>query len=85
MLKIHVTRQFFKASGPQGHFFEKKAFLDKVCGSICTKVQVCIFFVWPGRVTQIPQYTHIQVNLGISSTGCSPHVDFKNHQSPTKE
>ena len=21
--KTHVTRQFFKASGPQGHFFEK--------------------------------------------------------------
>ena len=23
MRKIHVTRQFFKARGPQGHFFEK--------------------------------------------------------------
>ena len=23
MRKIHVTRQFFEASGPQGHFFEK--------------------------------------------------------------
>ena len=24
MRKIHVKRQFFEASGPQGHFFEKK-------------------------------------------------------------
>ena len=23
MRKIHVTRQFFEASGPRGHFFEK--------------------------------------------------------------
>ena len=30
--KIHVTRQFFEASGPQGHLFEnsKKTFLDTV-------------------------------------------------------
>ena len=32
------------------------------------------FFVWPGDVTHIN--TQIKVNLGISSTGCSPHVDF---------
>ena len=24
MRKIHVTRQFFEASDPQGHFFRKK-------------------------------------------------------------
>ena len=31
MRKIHVTRQFFEASGPQGHSFEKtnNRFLDK--------------------------------------------------------
>ena len=38
------------------------------------------FFVWPGGVTHIHTYintyTHIQVKIGISSTGCSPHVDF---------
>ena len=38
------------------------------------------FLVWPGGVThtntQINKYTHIQVKLRISSTGCSPHVDF---------
>ena len=46
MRKIHMTRQFFEASGPQGHFFEKtkNLFLDKVFGSICIKFQVCIVF-----------------------------------------
>ena len=46
MQKIQVTRQFFEASGPQGHFFEKtkKLFLDMVYGSMCTKFQVCIVF-----------------------------------------
>ena len=46
MPKIHVTRQFFTASAPQGHFFEKtkKPFLDKVYGSMCTKFQFCIAF-----------------------------------------
>ena len=38
------------------------------------------FFVRPGGVTQIyikiHTYTHIQVKLGISTTGCSPYVDF---------
>ena len=34
-------------------------------------------FVWPGGVTQINTYTNIQVKLGISWTGCSPHVDFE--------
>ena len=28
MRKIFVTRQFFEASCPQGHFFEKNPFLD---------------------------------------------------------
>ena len=32
--------------------------------------------VWPGDVTQTNKYIHIQVNLRISSNGCSPHVDF---------
>ena len=39
------------------------------------------FLVWPGDVTHINKYIHkkytnIRVNLIISSTGCSPHVDF---------
>ena len=38
------------------------------------------FFVWLGGMTHINKYTHIQVKVGISSTGCSPHVDFENRQ-----
>ena len=45
MRKIHVTRQFFEASGTQGiFFFKKKPFSDKVYGSMFTKFQVCIVF-----------------------------------------
>ena len=79
MRKIHVTRQFFEASRPRGHFLEKKktkkSFLDKVYGSMCTKFQVRIIFSLAKRL-KYKKYTHIQVKLGISSTGCSPHVDF---------
>ena len=44
MRKIHVTRQFFEASGRHGDFFEKTKypFLDKVNGSMCVKFQVGI-------------------------------------------
>ena len=40
------------------------------------------FFVWPGGVTIIHKYTytHIEVKLEISSTGCWPHVDFENQR-----
>ena len=46
MRKIHVTRQFFEASGRHGDLIEKtkNPFLDKVNGSICAKFQVCIVF-----------------------------------------
>ena len=45
MRKIHMTRQFFEASGRHGNYFEKKkTFLDKVNGSMCAKFQVCIVF-----------------------------------------
>ena len=80
--KTRKLRQFFEASGTQGNFFEKikNPFLDKVYGSMCTKFQVCIVFIESGGVTQIHTamhtYTHIQVKLEISPTGCSPHVDF---------
>ena len=82
MRKIHVTRQFFEASGCHGDFFEKtkNPFLDKVFGSICTKFQVCIVFRLTRRRdthTQINKYTHIQVKLRVSSTGYSLHVDFE--------
>ena len=59
---MHVTRQFFEASGPQGHFFEKtkkKRFLDKVDGSIYTKFQVCIVFRLARRSDRnTPIHTH---------------------------
>ena len=56
MRKIHVTRQFFEASGRHGDLIEKtkkKPFLDKVNGSMCTKLQVCILFRLARR-----RYTH---------------------------
>ena len=42
------------------------------------------FFVWPGDVAQInkyiKKYTDIHVKIEITSSGCSPHVDFENGQ-----
>ena len=81
MRKIHVTRQFFEASGRHGDLIKKikHSFLDKVDGSMCAKFQVCIVFRLARRRdtnTQTHKDTHIRVNLRISSTGCSPHVDF---------
>ena len=51
MRKIHVTRQFFKASGRHGDFFEKtkNSFLDK--GVRVPNLRSESFFVWPGGVT----------------------------------
>ena len=78
MRKIHVTRQFFEASGINSDLIEKtkNAFLDKVNGSMCAKFQVCIVFRLARRRDTKNTYTHIKVKLGMSSTGCSPHVDF---------
>ena len=65
MRKIHVTRQFFEASG---HFFEKtkkKTFLDKVNGSMCAKFQVCIVFRLASRLDTnkyIHKYAHTQIH-----------------------
>ena len=80
--KIHVIRQFFEASVPQVFFSKKKKknpFLDKVYWNMCTNCQVCIFFRLVRRRDTneyINTYTHIQVKVGISLTGCLPHVDF---------
>ena len=50
-----------------------------VYGNVCTEFQVCIFFGCgqkaPYRHTNRP--TYLQVKIGISSTGRSPHVDFE--------
>ena len=57
--KIHVTRQFFEASGRHGDLIEKKPFLDKVDGSMCAKFQVCIFFsLARRRDNKINKYIH---------------------------
>ena len=42
--KIHVTRQFFEGSSRHSDLIEKtkNRFLNKVNGSMCAKVQVCI-------------------------------------------
>ena len=74
MQKIHVPRECFEATGPYGDLIEKKTpFLDKVNGNICAKFPVCIVFRLTRRhVTNT--YTHIQVKIGISKTGCSPRL-----------
>ena len=89
MRKIHVTRQFFEASGRHGDLIEKtkkKPFLDEVNGNMCAKFQVCIVFRLARRRDtnkQTNTQTNIQVNLRISSAGCSPHVDFdRNYYHP---
>ena len=58
MRKIHVTRQFFEASGRHGDLIEKNkknTFLDKVNGSMCAKFQVCIVFRLARRRDTITQ------------------------------
>ena len=69
--KIYVARQFFEASFPQCHFFEKNEKLVFRCGlgKRVPNVRSVSFFVWPGGVTQTNTYTHIQVTIGISYTG----------------
>ena len=84
MRKIHMTRQFFKASGRHGDLIEKtkNPFLDKVNGSMCAKFQVCIVVsVARRRDThkQINTYTHTHTYTSEFKNilgGCSPHVDF---------
>ena len=73
--KIPVTRQFFKARGPQGHFFEKTKTRFQILSSMCPKFQVCIVF----RLARRSRTTHrhiSQVKIGVYSTGCWPHGDF---------
>ena len=41
---------------------------------MCTKYQVCTVF----RLARRSRKTNPQVKIGISSTGCSPYVDFEN-------
>ena len=82
MRKIHVTRQFFEASGRHGDLIEKtkNPFLDKVNGSMCAKFQVCIV-VSVARRRDTNKYINTQTHTYTSEFknipgGCSPHVDF---------
>ena len=64
MRKIHVTRQFFEASGRHGDSIEKtkNSFLEEVIGSMCAKFQVGIVFRLARRrdtITHINKYIHI--------------------------
>ena len=78
MRKIHVTRQFFEASGRHGDLIEKtkNPFLDKVNGTMCAKFQLCIVFRWARRRdthTQINTYTIENRNI------IDRHVNFDNN------
>ena len=57
MRKIHVTRQFFEASGGPGNLIEKtkNPFLDNANGSMYAKFQVCIVFRLSRRRDTITQ------------------------------
>ena len=79
MRKIHVTLQFFEASGPQGNFFEKtkKTVFRYALGECGYQISgLYLFSLWPKGVVQTNRPTYLHMKIGISSTGCSPHVDF---------
>ena len=65
--KIHVTRQFFEASGRHNDLIEKtkNLFLDKVNGSMCAKFQVCIAFCLARR-RDTNTYSHTHINTYTS-------------------
>ena len=74
----------FRSLRPSRVFFSKKQktrFQIRPMGVCVPNFRLVSFFVWPRDVTQINTYTNIQVKLGISSTSCSPHVDFDNYSS----
>ena len=60
MRKIHVTQQFFVASGRHGDFFEKtKKSVFKRSMRVCVpNFRSVSFFVWPAGVTQINTKIH---------------------------
>ena len=53
-----------------------------VQGNVCTKFQVCTVFHLPRKGDTDTQKD--QVKIGISSTGCSPHVDFDKSGNDSK-
>ena len=82
MQKIHVTRQFFEASGHHENFFDitKNTFLEEVNASMCAKYQVCIVFRLARRRDRnkyIHKYTSEIRNI-LDQLLAS--VDFDNYQ-----
>ena len=62
MRKIHVTRQFFEASGIQDHFFEKnqKPVFRYCLGECVYQISsLYLFSPWPKGPVQKHQQTHI--------------------------
>ena len=81
MRKIHVTRQFFEASGPQGDFFEKKSFYIWFRRGCLPNARSLQFFVWSGGDTQTNKHLTdkyiYSIKIGISPIGCAPQGDLK--------
>ena len=76
-----MTRQFFKGSGPLGPFFEKTKtpFLRYGVGECVYQISALyLFSLCPKGDVQTNRPIYLQVKIGISSTGCSPHVNFDN-------
>ena len=65
MQKFHMTLQFFKARGPQGHFFKKtsgKPVFRYCLGECVSNFRSASFFVWPG----CPVQTHRNIYKWIN-------------------
>ena len=62
---IHLMRQFFEASGTQGHFFEKKSFQISSRWACVSYFRSPSVLVRSGGVTQTDDgHTDIQANIG---------------------
>ena len=78
MRKIHMTRQSFEASSPQGHFQKNKKHVFRYgLGECLYRISgLYLFSLWPKCAVET-QY--LQGKMGIFTAGCSPHVDFENN------
>ena len=66
MRKIHVTRQFFEASGPRDRFFEKnkKPVFRYGLGECVYQISgLYRFSLWPKGVAKTDQQTHIAIYI----------------------
>ena len=78
---MHVTRQYFEASGPQGYFFEKNKIpvFRYGLGECVYRISgLYLFSLWPNGAVQTNIPTYLQVKIGEFSTGSSAQVDFVN-------